>query len=103
MSGTYADLQAFAKQRSIAQAVRAHNDSQIPIGLHDVFVLSYCCNAGDDLHMAFTTPHNLFNWCRAYNFGPPVCIRMDAVFKLNHYKMCMYFMGFGSLGGRYNH
>ena len=95
-------FEKIAKQRSISQAVRAHNDAQIPIGLHDVFVLSYCSNSKDDLHMAFTTPHNLFNWCRAYNSGHPVCLRMDAVFKLNQYQMCMYFMGFGSLGGRFN-
>ena len=82
--------------------MRAHNDFQIPLGLHGVFVLSYCCNTGDDLHIAFTTPHNLFNRCSAYNSGLPVCLRMDAAFKLNRYRMCMYFMGHGSLGGRYN-
>ena len=91
----YEDLEAFTKQRSIEQAVRADNDSQIPIALHDVFILRYYCNACDDLHTAFTTPYNLFNWCRAYNSGLLVCIRMDAAFKPNRYKMCMYFMGFG--------
>ena len=52
--------------------------------------------------MAFTTTHNLFNWCRAYNSDLDVCLRMDDVFKFNCYQMCMYFMGFRSLGGRYN-
>ena len=74
MTGIYQDLEGFAKQRSISQAVRAHNDAQIPIGLHDFFVLSYCSNSKDDLHMAFTTLQNLFNWCRAYNSGHPVCL-----------------------------
>ena len=85
----------------MAQAVRNHNDAQIPIGLHDVHVLSYCFNPDDDLHMAFTTTHNLLNWarCRALNSGLPVCMRMDAAFKLNCYKMCMYYMGFGELHG----
>ena len=85
MTGTYQDLEALAKHRSIGQAVRAHNDAQVLIGLHDVFVLSYYSNSKDDLHMAFTAPpaHNWFNWCRAYNSGHPVCLRMDAAFKLN--------------------
>ena len=55
---TYQDLEAFAKSRNAAQAVRAHNDAKVPIGLHDVFVLSYSSSSRDDLHMAFTTPLN---------------------------------------------
>ena len=102
IKGTYKDLEHFAKSRNIAQAVRAHNDSKVPIGMHDVYVLSYCSNASDDLRMSFSTVHNLLNWCRAYNSGHPVCMRMDAAFKLNRYQMCMYFLGFGSLGGGYN-
>ena len=83
LNGTYAAMEAFSKQRNMAQAVQNHNDAHIPIGLHDVYVLSYCFNPDADMHMAFTTPHNLMNWCRAFNSGLPVCIRMDAAFKLN--------------------
>ena len=49
LSGTYADMEAFAKKFSMAQAVRNHNDGQLPLGLHDVHVLSYCFNPDDDL------------------------------------------------------
>lgn len=35
--------------------------------------------------MAFSTPHNLFNWCRAYNSGLDVCLRMDALPLTNVY------------------
>ena len=102
LSGTYACMEAFAKKLNMAQAVRNHNDGQLPLGLHDVHVLSYCFNPDDDLQMTFTTAHNLMNWCRAYNSGLPVCMRMDAAFRLNRFKMCMYFMGFGELRGRYH-
>ena len=93
-------MEAFAKKRSMAQAVRHHCDGLLPLSLHDVHVLSYCFNPDDDLQMTFTTAHNLMNWCRACNTGLPVCMRMDAAFKLNRFKMCMYFMGFGELRGR---
>ena len=102
LSGTYADMEIFAKRLNMALAVRNHNDGVHLLGLHDVHVLSYCLNPDDDLHMTFTTAHNLMNWCRAYNTGLPVCMRMDAAFKLNRFKMCMYFMGFGELCGRYH-
>ena len=74
LSGTYADMEAFAKKLNMAQAVRNHNDGLLPLGLHDVHVLSYCFNPDDDLQMTFTTAHNLMNWCRAYNSGLPVCM-----------------------------
>ena len=56
IKGTYQDLEAFAKSRNIAQAVRAHNDLKVPLGMHDVFVLSYCSNASDDLHVFYNSP-----------------------------------------------
>ena len=102
MTGKYGDLVRFAAARSISVAVRNHNDGKGGLNLHDVFILSYSCKSDEDLHMCLTTPHMLLNWCRAFNSGHPVSLRMDAAFKLNRYQMCMYFMGFGSLGGHYN-
>ena len=52
--------------------------------------------------MTYATPHLVLNWCRAYNSNLPVCLRMDAAFKLNHYQMCMNVIGFGSLGGHFD-
>ena len=31
IKGTYQDLEAFAKSRNVAQAVRAHNDAKVPM------------------------------------------------------------------------
>ena len=103
MTGTYQDLDAFAARYNVALAVRNHNDAKKPIGLHDFFVLSVHARQGEDLHLTFTTPHMLFNWCRALNSGNPVCLRMDTTYKINRFHMCAVVMGFGSLGGIYNH
>ena len=79
-------MAAFADSHSIANASRVHNDYKGRIGLRDVYVLSARCIQGEDLHITFATQHMLLHWCRAYNANLPVCLRMDAAFKVNRRK-----------------